>query len=52
MTARTYLAESINEPDAFMSPAFAGGNGPVAAMPNLIVTPEEVDAIIEYLLSK
>ena len=52
MTAREYLAESINEPNAFTSPAFAGGNGPVTAMPNLALAPDEVDAIIDYLMSK
>ncbi len=52
LTAREYLAESINEPDAFISPAFAGGNGPVTAMPNLTLTRNEVDAILDYLLSK
>ena len=52
MTARAYLAESITEPDAFISPTFTGGNGPATAMPNLILTPDEIDALIEYLLSK
>ena len=52
MTAREYLAESITEPNVFISPAFAGGNGPATAMPNLTLTPDEVDAIIDYLLSK
>ena len=52
MTARAYLAESINEPNAFISPAFAGGNGHVTAMPNLTLTADEVDAIIDHLLSK
>ena len=52
MTARAYLAQSINEPSAFISPAFAGGNGPAAAMPNLTLTLAETDALIDYLLSK
>lgn len=52
MTARAYLAESINEPGVFISPAFTGGNGPAIAMPNLTVTSDEVDALIDYLLSK
>lgn len=52
MTAREYLAQSITEPNVFISPAFAGGNGPATAMPNLTLTPDEVDAIIDYLLSK
>lgn len=52
MTARAYLAESINEPNAFISPTFAGGNGPTTAMPNLTLAPGEVDALIDYLLSK
>jgi mono/diheme cytochrome c family protein len=52
MTARAYLAESILEPNAFISPAFAGGNGPATAMPSLTLTPDETDALIDYLLSK
>ena len=52
MAAREYLAESINEPNAFISPTFAGGNGPTAAMPHLTLTSDEVDALIDYLLSK
>ena len=51
MTARAYLAESINEPNALISPAFTG-YGPTTAMPNLALRPDEVDALIDYLLSE
>jgi mono/diheme cytochrome c family protein len=51
MSAEDYLAESIREPAAFMSPAFRpGGNGPVQAMPELDVSEEEIDALVAYLL--
>ena len=52
MTAQTYLAESINEPSTFISPSYAGGNGPTTAMPSLALSSDEVDALIDYLLSK
>jgi mono/diheme cytochrome c family protein len=52
MTAEVYLAESIAEPNAFISPAFAIGNGPATGMPDLELTADEIDALIEYLLSK
>lgn len=52
LTARDYLAESIIAPDVFVSPAFTGGNGPATAMPNLAVTTDEVDALVDYLMTK
>ena len=53
MSARAYLTESIDEPGAFISPAFAGGGyGSLPAMPNLALTPDEADALIDYLLSE
>ena len=50
LTAEDYLAESIAAPGAFISPAF-GGVGPGTAMPQLALTAEEIDAIVEYLLT-
>lgn len=50
ISARDYLAESIAAPDAFTSPRFRGGAGPATGMPTLIVTSEEVDALVDYLL--
>ena len=44
-----YLAESMREPAAFISPAWVGG-GPITAMPDLGLTEEEIAAITEYLL--
>ena len=52
LTAGAYLAESIDEPNAFISPAFVGGNGPSTAMPELALSADEVDALVDYLLSK
>jgi hypothetical protein len=52
MTARAYLGESIKEPNAFISPTFAGGTGTTTAMPSLTLTSDEVDALIDHLLSK
>jgi mono/diheme cytochrome c family protein len=50
MTSQAYLAQSMQEPSAFISPAFRG-DGPLDAMPNLALTSDEVDALVEYLLS-
>lgn len=50
-SAGAYLAESITEPNAFISPALTG-SGPTTIMPNLTLTPDEVDALVDYLLSE
>lgn len=50
VSAEEYVAESIEDPGAFISPAFHGGVGPTTSMPGLDVTPAEVDALVAYLL--
>ena len=50
VTARDYLAESMLAPSTFISPAFRGSVGPMDAMPDLGLSPEEVDVLIDYLL--
>ena len=50
LTAEEYIAESIRDPGAFISPAWVGG-GPVRAMPQLGLTDAEIAAIVEYLLA-
>jgi hypothetical protein len=49
MTAEEYLAESILDPSAFISPQLAPGND-FLVMPRLNVTDEEVDALVAHLL--
>ena len=44
-----YLTESIVAPQAFISPRFEGGAGPTTGMPQLRISPAEVDALVEYL---
>lgn len=51
MSADEYLTESIVEPSVFTSPAFTGGVRPTNGMPNLTLTPDEVDELVAYLLS-
>ena len=46
--AATYLAESIREPAAFLSPARNGDT----AMPALAVTADEVERLVDYLLGR
>ncbi|MGD9703893.1 MAG: c-type cytochrome [Acidimicrobiia bacterium] len=50
MTAAEYIAESIREPAAFISPAFVPSGGPTAAMPDLGLTETEIDALVDHLL--
>ncbi|MCB1002254.1 MAG: cytochrome c [Ilumatobacteraceae bacterium] len=50
-SAADYLAESMAAPEAFPSPAFAGGSGPSDSMPRLRLTSEEIEALVAYLLS-
>jgi hypothetical protein len=51
MTAEDYLAESMANPAAFISPAFVGGSGPSTAMPRLALSAAEIDALVGYLLA-
>jgi cytochrome c551/c552 len=51
MSAAAYLAESMADPAAFISPVFNGGSGPMTAMPQLVLTSDEVDALVDYLLA-
>jgi mono/diheme cytochrome c family protein len=50
LSAEEYIAQSIREPGAFISPAWVGG-GPVTAMPQLGLTEAEIAAIVDYLLA-
>jgi len=50
VTATDYLAESMLAPSTFISPSFRGPAGPMAGMPDLALSPAEVDALIHYLL--
>jgi mono/diheme cytochrome c family protein len=49
LSAEQYIAQSIREPGAFVSPAWVGG-GPVTAMPLLRLDEAEIAAIVDYLL--
>ena len=50
VSATDYLAESMLAPSTFISPAFRGEVGPMSGMPDLGLSPQEVDALIQYLL--
>jgi mono/diheme cytochrome c family protein len=50
VTARDYLTQSIAAPSAFISPEFDGGFGPTEEMPLLKLAPEEIEALVDYLL--
>lgn len=51
MSAEEYLAESMLDPGAFVSPAFTP-SGPTTAMPRLDLTEAEVDALVDHLLGR
>jgi mono/diheme cytochrome c family protein len=50
MSAAEYIAQSIREPGAFISPAWVGG-GPTTAMPQLGLSEAEIAAVVDYLLT-
>ena len=50
LSAQEYIAQSIRDPGAFISPAWVGG-GPVTGMPQLGLTEAEIAAIVDYLLA-
>ena len=51
MSAEDYLADSMREPSAFISPAWnGGGGGPTTGMPQLELSSEEIASLVEYLL--
>jgi mono/diheme cytochrome c family protein len=52
VTARDYLIESIAAPSVFTSPAYRGGTGPTTQMPQLQLTADEIDALVDYLLGE
>lgn len=53
VSATDYLAESMLAPSTFISPAFRdGAGGPMTGMPDLGLAPDEVDALIDYLLHR
>jgi len=49
MSAEAYLAESIRDPQAFISPQWMSGDGR-PGMPDLTVSEAEIDALVEHLL--
>ena len=50
MSAAEYVAQSIRDPGAFISPAWVGG-GPTTAMPQLGLNEAEIAAVVDYLLA-
>ena len=48
MSAEQYLTQSLMEPSAFISPEFTGGS----PMPQLDLSPDEIEALVAYLLDR
>lgn len=53
VTADDYVRQSIDEPGAFLSPAWSGGgeSGAASPMPVLALDDDELDAVVSYLLA-
>jgi cytochrome c551/c552 len=51
MSAPDYLAQSMQQPSAFISPAWAGPEGPTTGMPQLQLSDEDVEALVHFLLA-
>ena len=51
LSAGEYLAESIREPSAYLSPELERSGGPTQSMPELGLSNIEIDAIVTYLLA-
>lgn len=50
LSAEQYVAQSMAEPSAFISPAYAGGVGPSVGMPLLQLSSDEIEALVAYIL--
>jgi cytochrome c551/c552 len=50
MSAHDYLAQSMRQPSVFISPAWAGPDGPTTGMPQLQLSDAEVEALVHFLL--
>jgi mono/diheme cytochrome c family protein len=50
MSAKDYVKQSMLDPGEFISPAFTARGGPTAYMPDLHLTEQEADALVDYLL--
>lgn len=52
LTAADYLAESIRQPSAFISPEYTTVGGPLVGMPDLGLDDAEIDQLVDYLLDR
>jgi cytochrome c1 len=53
LSAEDYLAEAIAAPGAFIAPGFQPGqSGPMTRMPQLRLTSNEIEALVDYLLQR
>ena len=51
IAAADYLEQSMRSPSAFISPAYRSTGGPSVGMPLLRLSDEEIDTLVDYLLS-
>lgn len=52
LSADEYVRQSVLAPGEFISPEFTGGVGPTEGMPGLLVTEQELDALVDYILQR
>jgi mono/diheme cytochrome c family protein len=52
LSAEDYVEQSMRDPAAFISPAYRPTGGPDAGMPVLQLSDDEIDDLVEYLLTR
>jgi hypothetical protein len=52
LSAEEYVEQSLRDPSAFISPAFRPIGGPNEGMPTLLLSEDEIDALVEYLIGR
>lgn len=50
MSAHDYLVQSMLQPSVFISPEWGGPSGPTTGMPQLQLSEDEVEALVQFLL--
>ena len=52
VSAQDYLEQSMRSPSAFISPEYRSSGGPSVGMPLLQLSDDEIDRLVDYLLTR
>jgi mono/diheme cytochrome c family protein len=52
VSAQDYLEQSVRSPSAFISPEYRSSGGPSVGMPLLQLSDDEIDRLVDYLLTR